>query len=57
MTNKWYDKEMAQLDKDLNEGLISQKEYDRCVRELDQDYEDAAQDAAQEAYDREYDQW
>jgi len=51
------EREEEALDRDLAEGRISQKEYNREMRELQRDYAGAAEEAAQDAYRAELDRW
>ena len=51
------EREEDQLDRDLAEGRISQKEYNREMRELHRDYAGAAEEAASEAYRTELERW
>lgn len=50
----WYDKAEEQLSDDLTNGHITQKEYNLAIRELQQEYREAAEDAAQQAYNEYY---
>ena len=52
-----FEREMESLDQDLENGTIDTKEYNRNIREIENDYRDAARESAQEAYDREMDRW
>ena len=52
--NDWYDRAEAQLEDDLESGAITEKEFREEMRELNREYEQAAQDAAAEAYDNYY---
>jgi hypothetical protein len=54
--NQW-EREEAQLERDLNDGRISRKQYDDAMRELARDQRDAAEEAANEAYNRELERW
>ena len=48
---RWYEKAIESLDQEYEDGLIDSKEYQAAMRDLNAEYEQAAQDAAQEAYD------
>jgi hypothetical protein len=50
----WYDRAMKAFDQEYEDGLITSKEYRAAMRDLNSEYEQAAQDAAQEAYDEYY---
>lgn len=45
----WYDRAMEELEHNLYEGVITQDEFRRAVRELNQEHNDAANEAAEEA--------
>lgn len=49
-----YEREEEQLERDLREGLISQADYNKQVRDMQRDYRDEmrglAEDAAEQAY-------
>lgn len=49
---RWYESEEDSLVKDLNEGRITRKEFDKGMRELNQSMRDMAAEEAQSAYDR-----
>ena len=48
---------LSLLDKMLEDGEISQKEYNLEMRELERSYQRMAEQSAQDAYDREYGRW
>ena len=50
MTN-WYDKACEELDRDYDDGLLSQKDYQAAMRDLNAEYEEARQEASQQTYD------
>lgn len=52
-----YERELEGLENELEEGCISQKEYNQRLRDLDRDYREAARESAREAYNNEYDRW
>ncbi len=47
-----YDREMDILDKELADGTMTQKEYNREVRELEFAFSDGEREAAHEELDR-----
>ncbi len=49
--NAW-DRERNQLERDLENGEISNTEFNRQMRAIDRDEEEAAKEAAEEAYER-----
>jgi len=52
-----FDREEEALERDLERGNISQKEYNAAMRELQRDYRESARESAQNAYDREMERW
>ena len=46
-----FDREAANLDKDLEEGFISDSDYKQAMTELRSEYEEQRQQASQHAYD------
>lgn len=52
-----WDREEEQLERDRMNGLISNAEYNRAMRDLQRDYRESAQESAQNAYDRELNNW
>lgn len=50
MGPNWYDRAEQQLVDDLNDGRISQSEFNNEMRELNRDLRQAAEDAAEDAY-------
>lgn len=53
MSARWFDREEESLERDLGEGLISQREYNEAIRDMRRELEDNAREVAQDAYDRE----
>lgn len=51
------EREEDHLVRDLNEGRIDQKEFNKQMRELHRAYQAMAEEAAHEAYDREMERW
>ena len=51
--NKQFDREVEDLEQRLGDGLISTKEFNEEMREMERGYREQARDAAQEEYDRE----
>jgi len=47
---RWFDNAVDQLEKDLDEGVISDKEFRDEMRNLNAELEQQAHDAAEEAY-------
>jgi hypothetical protein len=47
----WYDRAQEQLDAEYERGELSNKEYNAAMRELNQEYEEAAQEAGRNAYE------
>jgi hypothetical protein len=56
-----YEREEDQLERDLREGLISQAEYNKQLRDMQRDYADEmrglAEDAAERAYNDTMGEW
>ena len=52
-----FDFEVDILDDELASGALTSDEYDKVMREMEQDHAAAAEEAAQGAYDRELEQW
>lgn len=52
-----FDRALDELGRQLDEGLMSQAEYNRELRALDQDYRGAAEEAAHAAYRDELNRW
>ena len=46
----WFDREVDQLEEDLSNGLITNKEFDEGMRELRAELSGQAEDAAADAY-------
>ncbi len=51
------EREEKQLEKELNEGTITHKEYNQQMRDIQRDYAAQAHEAAREAYERELERW
>ncbi len=51
------EREERQLEEELAEGKITQKDYNREMRELQRDYAAQAHEAARRAYERELERW
>ena len=49
--SNWIEREEQHLCNDLNNGIITQKEFDFSMRELMAEATEAAQEAADETYD------
>ena len=47
----WYDRACAELDKQFNDGELTESEHWREMKNLNADLKDRANEAAQEAYD------
>lgn len=48
--NTWYEKAEAEIEQELIDGHITQKEYNQAIRELRWEMESIAQEAADNAY-------
>lgn len=48
-----WDREEEALERDLAEGLITQREFNAGIRDMRREMEDNAREAAQDAYDME----
>jgi len=46
-----YEREEAQLEKDLQEGHISQVEFNKELRDMERSYRDELRELAENAYD------
>ena len=62
MTMSWQverqlEREEANLEQELEEGTITQKEYNDAMRELQRNYRAAAEESAQGAYEAEMERW
>jgi len=55
--SKQLEREIAAIEQDSADGLLTNEAGQRMIRELLRDYRDAAEDAAMEAYKQELDQW
>jgi polyhydroxyalkanoate synthesis regulator phasin len=53
MTRPWYEREEELLERDLEEGRITQQEFNAFMRDMRREMEDCAREAAQDAYERE----
>ena len=53
----WYEREEDQIQQDCADGLITNAEAAKRMRELQRDVRDAALESAQNAYDRELENW
>ncbi len=51
------DREEARLIEMLNSGLITQEQFRKQMREMQRDYQAAAEESAQRAYDDEMARW
>lgn len=51
----WYERAEEELERDYAEGRMTLKEFNKAMRDLRMEMEDASAQAAQEAYDREMD--
>lgn len=45
------------LEEELEKGSITQREFNEAMRDLQRDYNGAAEEAAQDAYRRELENW
>ena len=52
-----FERELQQLEQDLENGEITIKEYNRLLRDMEADYISQAQQEAQEAYDYRLQNW
>ena len=50
--NRWYERAMEELDDQLEQGLISDKDYRDAVRDLNDELRSIAEEEAIEAYNR-----
>ena len=53
----WYEREEEQLENELANGEISNKEFNAAIRDMRREQEENAQQSAREAYDREMNQY
>ena len=51
----WYERAEEELERDLEEGRLTLKEFNKSMRDLRMELEEEASRSAQEAYDREMD--
>lgn len=49
--SRWFDLEEAQLERQLMDGFISQREYNEAIRDMRREFEDEASERAMDAYD------
>ena len=49
--DRWLEREEDNLDKELQEGIIDQREYNRRYRDLQQEARESIKEEAQQAYD------
>ena len=49
-----YEREEEQLERDLHDGLITQAEYNKQLRQMQRDYADEMRGMAEEAAERAY---
>ncbi len=52
-----YEQAEQDIEEQLENGEITQKEYWEQLRALQRDYTESAEEAARDAYDREMDRW
>jgi hypothetical protein len=52
-----FDHEAEELENQLAQGAISNREYNREMLDLQRAYKDASIESAQNAYDREMERW
>ena len=52
-----FDREMESIERDFENGDMTEKEYRDSIREMERDYREAARESAQEAYYAEYERW
>lgn len=52
-----YELEEQQLEDDLNEGHISNAEYNEQMREMQRSYQADMEESCKDAYDRERENW
>ena len=52
-----FDREEEALERDFEEGRISEKEYRDEMRNLRREYQEAARQSAEDAYNREMERW
>ena len=55
--NSQFDREIEELERQLDAGEITSKEYWKEVHELQRDYRAAAEEAAEQAYRDTLDSW
>ena len=56
-SNSQFDRELDLLDEALASGHITVQQYSKQLRELQRDYQAAAEEAAQQAHDDELARW
>ena len=54
---RFLEEEEDRLTEEVSNGLISQSEYNKAMRELHQEYREMVREAAQDAYEREMSRW
>jgi hypothetical protein len=54
---KWFDNAVEGLERDLEEGAISQEEFKTLMRELQKELREGAEEAAEQARQNYYDDW
>lgn len=52
-----FDLEVAEIERQFEDGEIDRHEYCQAMRELERDYADTAREAAYEASQRELERW
>lgn len=52
--NRWFDRAEEELERDLDEGRMTQAEFRVAMRDLRRELEDSANEAAERAYNREF---
>ena len=57
MSDRWFDRQMEEIDRLEEEGQIDSAEASKQRRELVREYQDQARESAQQDYDREFDRW
>lgn len=57
MNSSQFDREHDQLERDLAEGLITQKEFNAGLREMREEQREYAREQADRAYDDAMDLW
>jgi len=52
-----FEREEEEIERQLNDGEIDIKEYNKRMREIARDYRTAAEESAREKYDDEMERW